>query len=251
MRMLLRSVPRSLIEPRFVRQPTLILARSINQENLKSGADAETSSKNDGLLAKVLNYTNTRSMMIGGGSLVALGITYSFYDITYAFMSLTPAASLYYGFVSGVFTAGTAGGMAWYAERSFHISPDRAVVKAVHSINKNPVIVNALGKVKAGTVKSYTSKHGGFSIKATNASMFWDSPQIQIMFPVTGSKNNQQAMACVVYGKKGFSEILEYVGIDLDPSDPTASMFVVEGNSAKFNIQNNLKAHVKDISRKF
>ena len=201
--------------------------------------------------------SSTRNLVIGGAAVTSLGVAYILFDLTHAFLSLTPASSMYYGFIGGAMTAGTTAGLAWYGERSFQISADRAVAKAMKVINQNETVVAYIGKSRPASIKSFSSKYGGFAVNATKARLSWESPQIQVQFVLEGSKmgdrsgggGGQQAIASVVYGKKGFSEVLEYVGVDFSPQDPHSATLVVEGNASKFTIANALKAHCFNMSK--
>lgn len=166
-------------------------------------ASSEGGFKNT-IIKMVQERSSTRNLVIGGVTAASLSVAYILFDLTHAFMSLTPATSLFYGFMSGAVTAGSTAGLAWYVGRSFQISPDRAVARAMKLINKNDAVLAYIGKSRPSGIKSFYSKYGGFAVSASKASLSWESPQIQTMFVLEGTKPGvERALASVVYGKKG------------------------------------------------
>ena len=55
-------------------------------------------------------------MALGAG-VTAYGISNIIWDMTKMFITLTPAATGYYGFMGGIFSTSILGGLAYYTER--------------------------------------------------------------------------------------------------------------------------------------
>ena len=59
----------------------------------------------------------SKGAMVLGAGVTAYGISNIIWDMTKMFITLTPAATGYYGFVGGIFSTSILGGLAYYTER--------------------------------------------------------------------------------------------------------------------------------------
>ena len=82
---------------------------------------------------------------LGGGSIVFYGISKLFYDGALAFLSLTPANSLKYGFYGGLLSTGTMAAILTCVERAINVKPERAFELGMGLANANEDLRSLLG----------------------------------------------------------------------------------------------------------
>lgn len=209
--------------------PSLRCCYSVNNNPV----DEKTSeSKFSVILSQI---TSSRGLVITGSILAALGITRAMYNITYSFLSLTPATSMYYGFLGGVMVSTTTAALIYIGDRSFRINPNRALAASLKILNKNSDLKHLIGSsLSAGPIKVYQSRETFLR------------PQIQMCYLLQGAKG--EALVSVVYCKKGLGEDIEYLGVDWMDKAGKILDFQLIGDPSKFNIKtltaafsNNLK----------
>ena len=74
--------------------------------------------------------------MIFGGAVTAYGVSSMVWDMTKMFITLTPAATGYYGFIGGIVSTSILGGLGYYTERWYTIRPQTVFQMSLHKINK-------------------------------------------------------------------------------------------------------------------
>jgi hypothetical protein len=195
---------------------------------------------------------NTKAVAIVGGSVIALSITRGLYHMTHSFLTLTPYQAMYYGFVGGIICTGTVAIVLHYSERAYHINPDGAIRSAMQILYKNNDAIKVLGsRFYVQSVKTYASTQGGFGIRHHFPT--WVSPEIQAAFVVQGS-NGEEALATVVYNKKGMfgKEVLRFVGLEwIDSMSGKVMTSTITGDCEEFETRNDMKAHVTLLGKKY
>ena len=135
------------------------------------------------------------------------------YEMTTTFMSLTPAISLYYGFLGGFFSGiGTCGAVYVVNEARF-ISPDTTFYNAISTISNDPNIkkINLLSH-KTSDFKLLSSTPGYIGLKHSLPS--WIGPKNILVFNVYG-KNNEKGIVSVVQSKSYFKPKINYLHVNL------------------------------------
>ena len=168
----------------------------------------------DSFLGKYGSQVKLASM-VGGGSIVFYGISRLFYDVTYQFLSLTPAISLKYGFYGGALTAfGMAGG-ALSLMQGIRPNPEAAFHRGLNLANQNEDLRSLLGgmlQYSAQDIKLYKSRGGSFGV--VNGSVSFKNPKCELAFTGTGPQG--KANVVVIYSQKMFSSpVVEFVGADI------------------------------------
>lgn len=200
-------------------------------------------------------------MIVGGSVTAALVLTRFIYGMTSSFMFMTPASSLYYGYMGGILTCATVGVCAYIGEKAFRvIDPSSAKRAALMVINKNESlkrVINEKGKegedLKAGSVYSYFPTRGGMGLPLDGYLPKWYHPEVQLCFVVQGSAG--EALVTALYTKKGvYSSTaggdLEYVGVEWISGNNNEAFEVVApmtvlGDRSKFTAINNFRRHSK------
>lgn len=187
---------------------------------------------------------HSRGWVVLGSGIVALGVSRVFYGVTYSFLGLTPATSLYYGFIGGLLTAGSSAAVVWWGDQTFRVAPERAVQYSLEILNKSPSVATLMsGAVYSNSVvRSYSVVNSQIGFK--NMIPKWISPYVEIAYTVKG-KTNKEAVVTCVYGKKGTKEVIDYLAIE--PTDETSNKVVVVKKDALFTISASLKKHAEDV----
>lgn len=214
--------------------------------------DEETVSENSttGNLSMVPKFlrpylpAHSRGWVVLGSGIVALGVSRVFYSVTYTFLGLTPATSLYYGFIGGLLTAGSSAAVVWWGDQTFRVAPERAVQYSLETLNKSPNVTTLMGGTvqSNSAVRSYSVINSQIGFK--NMVPVWISPYVEIAYTVKG-KTNKEAVVTCVYGKKGTKEVIDYLAIE--PKDGTSDKLVVVKKNALFTISVSLKKHAEDV----
>jgi hypothetical protein len=247
-----------------IKNPVLRVVKSVPKWNGKVVVAFFSNKKDDdkkepktnsawNVLSSVRHLTerNTKVVAIGGGVLVALGISRGLYGLTHSFLTMTPYNALYYGFVGGMLATGTVATMVHFSERAFHINPDRAVHASMGLLRKNSDLRAILGNsYHSGPIRTYQSTQGGFGIRKNFPQ--WVHPEIQVAFPVQGS--SCEALVTAVYTKKGVfgKEILLYVGLEyVDGTTGNPVTLTLKGDDDKFEVRSQIKAHATSLVKKY
>jgi len=122
-----------------------------------------------------------KALAIGG----VLGITYVFYDLTFAFLNLTPALSLKFGFFGGVASTAVAGAVLYGFDTYLHTRPDKAYWQGAQLALQNKGLKDVLGgslQLDRHPIKAYRTSQGVFSLLSLK------SPQTEMLFHIKGMK---------------------------------------------------------------
>jgi hypothetical protein len=192
-----------------------------------------------------------------GSGVVALTVSRIFYSITYSFLALTPATSLYYGFIGGLITAMSGAGVIYWGDRSFRVTPDRAVYLAMSKLSQHPALLDLLGPniILANPIRSYTLTNSHISLKQSFLPQ-WQSPSVSVCFTVRSAPQKHQisnpniqtsskeVLVSTIYTKKGMDEVIEYLAIDYDG---TARMLLIGGEKQTFAVRRELAQHAQSV----
>lgn len=185
----------------------------------------------------------SREVIVGGSIILAMGVSKALYSVTSSFLALTPAGSLYYGFIGGMVTMGMAAGFSYIGERSFRLNPNNAIRAAMQIVSKHKDFQDILGNFTVGPIKTYKSVAS--SIGVVSGKPGWISPRIEVVFQLNGKKSN--AVVFVVYTKKGlFQEKCEFVELEIG-DDEKAQKYFLTGDSEQFTIRSDLKRHASTL----
>jgi hypothetical protein len=176
-----------------------------------------------------------------GGTFVAAMLMY---DVAYDFLVLTPAQSMYYGYLAGMMTAGIGGGVSFLGFRWSRLNPDRAISAAMKALNKDPLAKEILGTgISAGSVRAYKIRRGFLSFEGIIPK--FARPEVQLVFIAKGS--NKEAIATVTYSVLAFREHVAFCGLSwVNPRGlPEAATIVC--NHTAFTATEELKSLSKRI----
>lgn len=189
---------------------------------------------------------HSRGWVMLGSGVVAFGVSRVFYNITYSFLGLTPAASLYYGFLGGLVTAASGAMVVWWGDQTFRVAPERAVTYSLELLNKSKKVTDLMGGyvITNNVVRSYSIVHSQIGFKGILPR--WISPYVEIVYTVKSKNSEDEAVVTCVYGKKGTGEVVDYLAIE--PTD--GDKLVVIAKAATFSIQDSLKKHATTITKK-
>ena len=185
-------------------------------------------------------------VVLGSAAVATASVSYLLYDVTYNFMSLTPAASLYYGFMAGAASAATAAGFGYLGERWSRLNPDRALAAAMKVIRANPKVADILGEgLTSGKMRSYNIQRGGISFKESFPKLY--RPEIQLTFVLKGLKGSANVL--VVYSVFGMREKLVYCGINYpSPTGGRVLSTALVGDKDYFTTLHDFKKHGESLS---
>ena len=170
----------------------------------------------------------TTAVYAGAG----LAVTYGFYELTYSFLSLTPALSLKYGFFGGALSTGVIAATLFGVDGYIHTKPDTAFTHAAHFAATHKGLKDALGgsiKIQSHSdAKTYKTNAGYFSV------LSFRTPSVELLFKAKGSNN---AVATIfVRSRHNWifrRAIIDYVAADIaKPGNPTKQRMVLMINTA-------------------
>ena len=133
---------------------------------------------------------NRAALFYGGiGSVTFYGITRFMYDITYQFLALTPATSLYYGFMGGSISTTIFGSCVLAAYGTLSMHPNNSYKLASNIASNDSELKKYLGanagrRLSVDQLKTYTALSGGVNF----STMALQSPQMYIMFKIYDKK---------------------------------------------------------------
>lgn len=199
--------------------------------------------------------TTTSGFVLAGSAFVGIGMTRIFYGVTTSFLGLTPAGSLYYGFVGGLLTAASSAAVIYIGERSFRIHPDHAVNLCLPILNKNKMILELFGShvTLASTAKTYSLQQS--TIGLVNNIPTWINPNIQLVFTVRGKRKDVDGIVTVVYRKAGLAEHIDYLAVDVipltikagSPVSASSASLVIVGHDNRFTVRNLVQQHAQTL----
>lgn len=161
------------------------------------------------------------------------------YAITTTFMTLTPAVSLYYGFIGGTMTSGISCIALAIAWNSRFISPESAFHKIIGNANKNPQIKKVFGSsLTAGELRTYRSTSGSIGIK--NGYPVWIGPKIEMVFNVRGK--DAEGLIAAIISKSGYFMKIDYLSIYV----PEKGNTVIIGDANLWVIKKALEDYVSN-----
>lgn len=191
--------------------------------------------------------THSRGWVMLGSGVVAFGVSRVFYNITYSFLGLTPAASLYYGFMGGLVTAASGAMVVWWGDQTFRVAPERAVTYSLELLNKSSKVTELMGGyvITNNVVRSYSIVHSQIGFKGILPR--WISPYVEVVYTVKSKNAEAEAVVTCVYGKKGTSEVVDYLAIE--PTASKGEKLVVIAKDATFTIQDSVNKHAAAITK--
>lgn len=228
------------------------------------GTDSKQSEDHKGSISnlprRVYSFVNENrtALLYGGlGSVTFYGITRVMYDVTYQFLALTPATSLYYGFVGGSISTTIFGSfiLAAYGTLSMHPSSSYHVAAKIARNDaelKRHLGVTAGQRLAIDQLKTYVSQSGGVNL----SSMAINSPQMFVMFKVYEkkrantyalvyahcSKHRYQPsyMVCIFVNSYDlfffrFTEKMEFLGADIFDGSKRRARHVLRGHEDGFD----------------
>lgn len=252
---------RRLVTVRSVYGSKTCLSRSLHRSSVQlfgkdddkrrdSDLNLKKPQENNSLFAKVASIFpgSSTQLILGSSVVVALGVSRVFYGLTSSFLALTPAGSLYYGFLGGAITTGVAAGLTYVGERSFRLNPNHAVRSCMQYLSKNKEANEILGgQLRPGQVRSYTAVHSSLSMN--HGKPKWVNPVIQMAFIVHGQRSD--ALVSLYYTKKGlFEEKCQYISLDFYDQKGNLVNICLEGNEKDFDAKNELKHFANTILKK-
>ena len=200
-----------------------------------------------GIMALFDKYRNAImwSAGLGGAGVTMYGITSILYHVTTSLMTLTPATSLYYGFIGGAITAGSGTSMFVAARKLIYIHPETAWHAANDIINGDRIVTEILGvRTKSGSdvIKAYKHYAGGLTVR--NNRPTWVNPSVDLLVKIDGEKCD--ALACIKISMKNMKEEVDYLCLYFDEKDShdISDMLLVgdkKHNEFKDNMMNAFK----------
>lgn len=112
----------------------------------QSGTEGGKNS-NSGIMAAFDKHKKALIMgtKVTAGMVTIYGISSMLYNITSSLLTLTPYASLYYGFIGGMITAGAGTTMVMNSVKLTHLHPDTALNAALAVLNESMPVQDAIG----------------------------------------------------------------------------------------------------------
>jgi hypothetical protein len=159
------------------------------------------------------------------------------YTITTTFMTLTPAVSLYYGFIGGTMTSGISCIALMIAWNSRYVTPESAFHKVFGNISKNPQIKRMFGSsFTAGDLRTYRSTAGAIAVR--NGYPVLLGPKLEMVFNVHGK--DADGIVAAIVSKNGYFTKIDYLSIYL----PKKGNTVIIGNENAWTMKKSLEDYV-------
>eukprot|EP01038_Epipyxis_sp_PR26KG_P015189 gene15189-20460_t len=194
------------------------------------------------MMKYVTSIGNRTKLIIAGSATVSLALTYSVYKLTNALLHFSAAGSMYYGYMGGIITAGTAAGMIYYATQTFYIHPDNTVYQSLNALSKDPNVTERFGKkLNANKIRAYHIDYGSI----------WKTPQIQLIYVIQGFKGSEGLVSVVC--KKNWFNKPKILYLRLDEKSPVGGIFTIfrDGDEKLFTIKPIILDLGDDISNKY
>jgi len=170
------------------------------------------------------------------------------YFVTSTFLTLTPTASLYYGFLGGSASAGIAAATGVFIFQSTRgINNDRLWRRAILELSRNDRVKSKVGyRLKAGSVKAYsTTQAGGLRFRPGNGGLKWEPNVVQMTFSVEGSGDHlySEGLVVVVASKAfGLYDKIDFLSVTL--LDEDATHIIVKGDESQVEIKDSVAKFV-------
>jgi hypothetical protein len=152
------------------------------------------------------------------------------YDLTFSFMSLTPAVSLYYGFIGGALSTAAAAGISYTGIRAIHIHPNEVFWPSWNVVSSNAQVKDLLGNILkvSSDLRAYKSIKGGLTVQ--NKSISWVNPECILVYNIIGDRGIEEGMVTVKGTKRNNKIDIDFIGVDVGFKD----RIVVVGNESEF-----------------
>lgn len=189
---------------------------------------------------------------VGGGSVALYGISKIMYFVTTTFMTLTPTASLYYGFIGGSLSAALAAGAGiLLLQSSRGIDHERLWRRAISELSKNDKVKRNVGfRIRAGDMKAYlTTQRGGLLVH--KGSLSWAKSRCEMIFPIEGYGDHlyTEGFVTVVVSKKfGLYDKIEFLSVTL--LDDKSTNIIVKGDESMVSLRDPLNKFIANHNRK-
>ena len=176
-----------------------------------------------------------------GGVVTLYGISKILYTVTSTLFSLTPAASLYYGFLTGVITAGTGASAISSVYKVVNMNVDTAWRSAFYIINNDKKVLDLIGKSKlygSDMIKAYKVYAGGPTV--VNNMPTWVYPKAEMLVKLTGEKGNALASMKIIRKTIRGREQLEYLclHIPIAGTNNTEDIVIINDDNTNNNNSN-------------
>lgn len=190
----------------------------------------------------------TPVVTVGGGAVALYGISRIMYYMATSFLALTPAGSLYYGFIGGCISSGFLGLMIGMGIESQRLDPDLALRYARSLTLKHGVVKQLLGNnLKVNELKLYKTTHGGLGVR--NGVPQWVSPEVNLVFHVNGSLGEGIVRANCV--RKNFNVIVTYLSFDHIDSNKGISTLLLLGQESDWKLNDATKELISSYRSKY
>lgn len=213
--------------------------------DFKEEDEKEPVSQFQALKPKLMN-----GAMVVGAGVTAYGISNIIWDMTKMFITLTPAATGYYGFMGGIVSTSILGGLAYYTERWYTIRPETVFRMSLRKLNKpsQDWREQGVGTYKAGKLRAFRQDGGYWSV--VNRRLVWEKPRVQMVYNVFSAHG--EALVTVEASRSGFNETIEFICIDVDTSasiqnedDGKRKRILVKGSDDKFKMADQLHSYIE------
>eukprot|EP01035_Chromulina_nebulosa_P017257 gene17257-22788_t len=165
-------------------------------------------------------------------------------------MSLTPAVSLYYGFIGGAASTAIACAFLFAARDSLTMSPDQSLRLTLSILRKNEEVKLLLGNnIKVLDVKLFRSTSGGFSFKSGR--IRWEGPQIQLIALITGSQAGKKGIVSVSCSKNYLTGSVNYLTVDIVDEKESHVNIHILGDVKLWTIGESVDSMVKSYNKIF
>lgn len=178
-----------------------------------------------------------KGIAIGGGFWV---LTSVLYNLAYAFLELTPAASLYYGFIGGSLSTGLAAGALLSYNNGLNIVQYDVFKTIMANINQNEEISLLIGtNYTPSDIRGVSSQQGGFGIAHRNVK--WFKPTMKMLFTLSYNVGNRPGKAIVTasVSRSLLSTSIEYIAIEAE-----TKRIIVVGDQSCFVLHDELKSKI-------
>lgn len=210
----------------------------------KEEDEKEPISKFQAMKPKLMN-----GAMVLGAGVTAYGISNIIWDMTKMFITLTPAATGYYGFVGGIFSTSILGGLAYYTERWYTIRPETVFQMSLNELNKPHQVwrEQGVGTYKSGKLRAFRQDGGYWTVE--NRRLVWQKPRVQMVYNAFSAHG--EAIVTVEASRSGFNETIEFICIDvetplsLNNDDVNKKRILVKGSDDNFELADQLLGFIE------
>jgi len=183
-------------------------------------------------------------MIFGGGAIVLYGVSSLTFDLIYSFMSLTPAATGYYGFLAGSISAIGFGSVIGTGLRNTGINVAACRRKSLTMVNNSSTVRSVLGGgAQPSEYCAFKATAGYWWIK--DGKLTWSPAKATITYDVAGPKGRGivavQAARLGLLGKDEFN----FIGFQSVERDNKNTPILIAGDASHIEILNSLDSVLK------